>query len=80
MTPSMRQRSIGNSEYDSIPEKLVAEKNEMTLRAIIRGTDEPSTLRDIARAESERRETRRQVVGACYRRIADLDGGESDGE
>lgn len=80
MTPSVRQRSLGASEYDTVPEKLVAEKNELTLRAVISGTDDVATLQQIARAESEREETRRAVVGACYRRIADLDGGESDGE
>lgn len=58
MTPSVNQSGSG-TEYDSEPEKMVR-KNDLTLRALIRGIRDRA--RAYAAAEAARAEPRREVI------------------
>lgn len=79
--PSANQRAADDSpDYDSEPAKMVREKDVPTLAALIRGIRDPKRAQayvdaEVEAAEDEDRDPRKDVVGACYRKIAELDGG-----
>lgn len=73
MSPTANQRAAtSDHEYESEPEKLVAEKNELTLLAVLRGCQDPKRAEAFARAEAQSEGTRRRVVGKAYSRAKEL--------
>lgn len=73
MTPSAGQRAAApDRQYESEPEKMVAEKNERCLLALIRGCNTAERAEAFARHEAESERPRRRVVGKAYSRSKEL--------
>lgn len=79
--PSANQRAAGDGPgYDSEPKKMLSEKNDMTIAALIRGIVDPDRAQayydaEVELAEDEDREPRSDVAGACYRKMRELEDG-----
>jgi hypothetical protein len=81
--PSKEQSTARNTPYDSEPEKVLATKNDATIRAVVRGMRRVERARDYAQAEirlanRENREPRKKLIGLLNGRIAELQDPDRD--
>lgn len=77
--PSKYQTGAGTSDYDSEPKKMLATKNDLTIAALIRGIRDPERAKayieaEVALADEEDRDTRKEIIGACNRKQSALGG------
>mgnify|MGYP006270766987 CR=1 FL=1 len=75
--PSRHQTGKGSGDYDSEPKKMLATKNDLTIAALIRGIRDVDRARayvqaEVELADEEDREPRKDVIGACNRKITEL--------
>jgi len=81
--PSKEQSTARTATYDSEPEKVLATKNDATIRAVVRGMRRVERARDYVQAEirlanRENREPRKKLIGLLNARIAELEDPDRD--
>lgn len=82
--PSTNQGArVSNADYDTEEKRMLATKNDATIKAIIRGIRRPDRARrfieaEISLAESEDRSPRKKLIGTLNRKVTDLRA-EEDG-
>ena len=72
--PSEYQNGTGE-QYDSEAEKMLATKNDATLRGLIDGMRDPDRVQEWIETEADG-DARAEIIGALNRQKADLRGGE----
>lgn len=85
--PSKYQTGKGTDDYDSEPKRMLATKNDATIKALVRGIRRVERARDYIRAEleladEEDREPRKPLIGMLNGKMRDLeadaDGGDDE--
>lgn len=79
--PSTNQQGNDSGDYRSEAHKMLAEKNDLTIAALIRGIDDADRAQafidaEVELADDEDRDVRTDVIGACNRKKAALTQGE----
>ena len=83
--PSKYQSGRGSKTYDSEAKRMLATKNDATLRGLIRGIRDPDRARryvqaEIELADEEDREPRKKLIGMCNRKVSELKPDDPDDE
>lgn len=86
--PSTHQSGAGTKSYPNEPKKMLATKNDATVKALVRGIRRPERARAYIRAEleladEEGRDPRKALVGMLNGKIRELEAdasGDADGE
>jgi hypothetical protein len=84
--PSTNQQGSESIDHASEAKRMLAEKNDLTIAALIRGIDDADRAQafidaEVELADAEDRDVRTDVIGACNRKKAALtpdDDGEDD--
>lgn len=83
--PSTHQSGKGTGDYDSDAKKMLATKNDATIKALVRGIRRVERARDyiqaeLALAEEEDRDPRKPLVGMLNGKMRDLEADADDGD
>lgn len=76
MTPSPNQRASSDDEFASEAEKIVHQKNQQTIFAVIAGIQDPDRAQEYVKAAGDCDQTGPQIVKAAFDRrneLLDLD-------
>lgn len=81
--PSKHQTGGGSKTYDSEPKRMLANKNDATIRALIRGIRKPDRARayihaEIELADEEDRAVRKGIIGLCNAKLSELKPDDED--
>lgn len=81
--PSTHQSGKASGDYDDEPAKVLATKNDATIKAIVRGIHTPERARayikaEISLAEYEDREPRKPLIGMLNGKVSELSESEDD--
>ena len=86
--PSKHQTGAGTKSYDSDAKRMLATKNDATIKALVRGIRRKERARayiqaELALAEEEDRDPRRKLIGLLNAKTSELEpdtSGDTDAE
>lgn len=83
--PSKHQTGAGTRSFDSEPKKMLATKNDATIKALVRGIRRKERARayiqaELALADEEGRDPRKPLIGLLNSKVGELRDDASDGD
>lgn len=83
--PSTHQTGKSSGDYDDEPTRMLATKNDATIKALVRGIRKPERARayiqaELSLAEAEDRDPRKPLIGMLNSKVTELtaDGEDTD--